>query len=70
MKTEDGHETPNNRLKELTEEELKSVLGGSGGSNKQLLCPACREPIGVTMEMIIKSKSLVCPKCGLRLNID
>ena len=64
------YESLTNRLKELTEEELKNVLGGNDGNSKQLTCPRCNEIICTTIEEIIKAKSLVCSHCGLRLNID
>lgn len=60
----------NTKIKELTEEDIKNVLGGNAVNNDQLLCPRCKEPIGTTLEQVIKSKSLICLNCGLRLNID
>ena len=64
------YESLTSKLKELTEEDLKNVLGGNAVNNDQLLCPRCKEPIGTTLEQVIKSKSLICLNCGLRLNID
>ena len=64
------YESLTSKLKELTEEDLKNVLGGNAVNNDQLLCPRCKEPIGTTLEQVIKSKSIICPNCGLRLKID
>ena len=64
------YESLTSKLKELTEEDLKNVLGGNAVNNDQLLCPRCKEPIGTTLEQVIKSKSLICLNCGLRLNVD
>lgn len=64
------YESLTSKLKELTEDDLKNVLGGKAANNDQLLCPRCKEPIGTTLEQVIKSKSLICPNCGKRLKID
>ena len=42
--------------------------------NKQRIsgmsCPNCRNFIPISMMQMIEAKGIICPICGLRLNID
>ncbi len=55
---------------ELKIEDLEKVVGGQQQRISGFDCPQCGSFIPTTMEQIIKVAALVCPRCGLRLNID
>lgn len=57
-------------IKKLTIDELKKVIGGVNNRETGMKCPSCDAFIPINMEQIIKSRSLVCPHCGLYLTID
>jgi len=33
-------------------------------------CPSCRNPIGLTLEFIIRNPRMVCPHCETIMNFD
>lgn len=62
------HERAKNYV--LEDSHLAAVVGGVNKSPDGLKCPRCDALIPVSMEQVIESKSLICPHCGLVLNID
>lgn len=65
----------NNEYKEIELDEciLESAAGGQEpvpGQLPGLKCPQCGGFIETTIQIIINSTQLVCPHCGLRLNIS
>lgn len=56
---------------ELSLDDLEQVAGGTGATRPSgMPCPQCKGFIPVTMQQIITESAIVCPHCGLRLNIN
>lgn len=53
----------------INNDELEKVIGGQGEA-PHICCPNCGEIIYTSKEQLITPGSLVCTKCGLRLDVD
>ena len=56
--------------KELNLKELEQATGGAGSRPSGMPCPQCGGFITVSMGQITTQDSLLCPNCGLKLNIN
>ena len=56
--------------KELNLKELEQAAGGAASRPSGMPCPKCGGFITVTMGQITTADSLLCPHCGLKLNIN
>lgn len=50
-------------------DELEKVIGGQDDA-PHICCPNCGAIIFPSKEQLITPGSLVCPNCGLRLDVD
>lgn len=73
LKTE--YETLTTKLKELTEEELSLVTGGTAGVYHEIYCPECdyvffraKTNVTATVAFDISNKRL-CPSCKNEVNV-
>lgn len=60
------------KTKVLTEEDLKSIAGGTdqeGNKVSGISCPQCYGFIPITIQQILSGSAVFCPCCGLRLEI-
>ena len=56
---------------ELNPVDLENVAGGTTANRPSgMPCPQCKGFIPISMQQIIMESSVVCPHCGLRLNIN
>ena len=58
----------NNEQRELTEEELSSIAGGS--ATPGVRCQHCGSFIQTTIQRILSNEGVFCPTCGLRNNFS
>ena len=56
--------------KELNLKELEQAAGGVTSRPSGLPCPKCGGFIAVSMRQITTEDSLLCPNCGIKLNIN
>lgn len=55
---------------EITLKELEQAAGGVTSRPSGLPCPKCGGFIAVSMRQITTEDSLLCPNCGIKLNIN
>lgn len=39
-------------------------------NNPGLNCPKCGQKIAISIEQLISKSEIICPACGLQLNVD
>lgn len=58
---------------EIADEELEGVTGGTFASEREnggfCTCPQCGGNISVTLSDCLYKNYLICPRCGLRIDI-
>ncbi len=69
-----------NESREITQEELDKIVGGYIPTRPRMqqqlqpvpgiTCPQCGNLIPTSIQQILFSRVLLCPTCGLKLNID
>ena len=72
--------TNNNEPREITQEELDEIVGGYIPTRPRMeqqqqrvpgiRCSQCGNFIPTSIQQILFSRTLFCPTCGLKLNID
>ena len=62
--------TPDSTAYALTDDDLRSVAGGTDQRTPGLSCPGCGAFIPVTIHQLLCTPRLTCPTCGLHLDID